>query len=117
MDGKKAVVEAGYNCTNKSGGINWNLAHVIASENLKKPTIYRYIDILLEKYGLSDDYVDKQLLGVINQWSDLSAKVRAIDILYKKRGSYAPEKHENDISDKLASALERMAKILPAAGE
>ncbi len=113
MNGVDAIIEAGYNVRNKRGGFNLPLAAKIASENLKKGNICRYIDTILAKYGLADDHADKQLAAVINQWDDLGAKVRALDILYKKKGAYAPEKFEHGVSSELQAALDRMASILP----
>lgn len=49
-----------------------------AKENLRKPQIYNYINSLLEQDGLNDAFVDKQLLFLINQHDDLSAKTNAI---------------------------------------
>lgn len=114
MDKAEAVVEAGYNVYYvKGGGINYNLARVIASENLKKTNVSAYITCLLDKYGLSDDNVDIQLAGVVNQWSDLPSKVRAIDIVYKKRGSYAPDKQEHIFDDKVQAMIVKISKLLP----
>lgn len=116
MNGVQAIIDAGYNVTGRTGQINYRLAAVMAKENLLKPNISAYVTVLLERYGLTDDHIDKQTLGVINQWGDLNAKVRAIDIMNKKRGSYAPEKHEHDISDKLEAALDRIRQVVPKSG-
>jgi phage terminase small subunit len=115
MNGIDALIAAGYAVENKKGGINYNLARTMARENLLKPSISAYVTKLLDKYGLNDDNLDKQLKGVVNQWGDLNAKVRAIDIAFKKRGSYAPEKVEHNVSEEVRKALDRLAKILPAA--
>ena len=113
MNGAKAIVEAGYSVTNKYGVINWKLAVVMARENLLKPSMAAYVTILLDRYGLTDDNLDKQAMGVANQWGDLSAKVRAIDVLYKKRGLYAPDKHTVTLDAEITAALDRFAATLP----
>lgn len=97
MNGPDAVIEAGYNVSNTRGVPDRRLAHSISAENLQKPALLAYINTILGRYGLLDDHVDKQLASVINQYADLSAKTRGIDIYYKKKGSYAPEKHEHGL--------------------
>lgn len=122
MNGVSAIIEAGYNVFvkdkdgNETTKINYKLASVMARENLLKPSINAYITTLLDRYGLSDDNADKQLLAVMNQNAELSAKTRAIDIYYKKKGAYAPEKHDVGISEELEKALDRIAQIVPKAG-
>lgn len=49
-----------------------------ASENLTKPNILKFINELLDSEGLNDVFVDKQLLFLITQNADLSAKVQSI---------------------------------------
>ncbi len=122
MNGVTAIIEAGYNVyiKDKNGDdtpkINYKLAAHMAHENLLKPNISAYITTLLDRYGLSDDNAEKQLLAVMNQNAELSAKTRAIDIYYKKKGAYAPDKHNIGISDELEKALDRIAQIVPKAG-
>lgn len=113
MNGVTAIIGAGYNVEGKGGGINYKLAAVMAKENLLKPNISAYITVLLERYGLTDDNLDKQTLGVVNQWGDLNAKIRAIDIFHKKRGSYAPDKVEHGFDADVTAALDRLSKVLP----
>ena len=95
-NGIDAVINAGYDVTFKSkrgnGGINRKLAYVIASENLVKPNIVAYCNLRLDEYGYNDSNVERQHNFLLNQNSDLGAKARAIDMMYKKRGEYAPEK-------------------------
>lgn len=90
----EAVLQAGYDCSNQSGGFNVNTARAIASENLQKPIIFSYINMLMESYGFTDDNVEKQHLFLINQFDDSSAKAKGIDMFYKLKGKYAPEKKE-----------------------
>lgn len=112
-----AIVAAGYAVTNEKGVLNRNLAYSMATENLTKPAIMAYINTLLSQYGLTDENVDKQLLFLVNQDVDFNSKKGAIDIYYKKKGSYAPEKKELDVSSKLNEALSRLAAVLPKSGE
>ncbi len=96
-NGIDAVIAAGYDVTFKNkksgdGGINRKLAYVIASENLVKPNVVAYVNLRLDEYGYNDSNVERQHNFLLNQNSDLGAKARAIDMMYKKRGEYAPEK-------------------------
>lgn len=90
----EAVIKARYDVKNKDGRPNRIVAKSIASENLTKPYICGYIKSLLNKNGLNDQSVGMQLNFLISQFSDLSVKARAIDIYYKMKGTYAPEKFE-----------------------
>ncbi|MEK7498139.1 MAG: terminase small subunit [Patescibacteria group bacterium] len=90
----EAVLRAGYSLSKKNGHPDRNLAKSIASENLTKPYISEYIKELLDKSGLNNENVAIQLKFLISQFSDLSVKLRAIDVYYKKTGAYAPEKQE-----------------------
>jgi len=92
---------------------NAKVAAALASEYLTKPNIIAYIDSKLEERGFCDENVKKQHLFTLNQFADLSAKNKAIDMFYKLKGEYAPEKlkveHEfDDISDKELAEMEKM---------
>lgn len=69
-------------------------AAVIANGYLKKECCFTYINQLLEEKGYTDENVEKQHLFLLNQFANLSMKQKAVDMFYKKKGSYAPEKHE-----------------------
>jgi len=112
-NGQDAIINSGYNVYNKNGAINYNLARVMASENLRKPNIVAYVNLKMDQYGYNDDNVFKQHLFLINQHSDLSAKSKGIDMFYKVKGSYAPEKKEHTFDEKIEKALDRIADILP----
>ena len=73
---------------------NFRVAATIAYENLRKPHIIAYIDLKLEEYGYNDDNVTKQHLFTLQQFADLAQKNKAIDMFYKLKGKYAPEKVE-----------------------
>ncbi len=73
---------------------NFMVAAAIAYENLRKPQIIAYIDSKLEEYGFNDENVKKQHLFTLQQFADLAQKNKAIDMFYKIKGKYAPEKVE-----------------------
>lgn len=85
-DGITAVFKAGYNVKSRK------VASAIASENLRKPDIYNYINMKFEEYGLNDDNVFKQHLFILNQNDNLRVKKDAIDMMYKLKDKYAGEK-------------------------
>lgn len=109
----EAVILAGYNVNKKNGHPDRILAKSIASENLTKPYIQRYIREKLQEIGFNDENVMRQHLGLINQWGDLPAKVRSIDMYYKKTGAYAATKLEHGTNPKIDAALDRLASMIP----
>jgi phage terminase small subunit len=69
-----------------SGNIkDYNTAKVNASKLLTNTNILAYMRKLLDLSGLNDDFVDKELLFVIMQNSDLGSKVKAISEYNKLR--------------------------------
>lgn len=90
--GVDAVYEAGYNPKNV------RVAYAIASENLSKPKMFNYINSKYEEYGFNDDDVLKEHLFLIKQDGDLASKAKGVDMYYKKKGIYAPEKHEHTVT-------------------
>ena len=90
--GVDAVYAAGYDPKNA------RVAAAIASENLTKPNIFNYINMKYEEYGFNDDDVLKEHLFLIKQDGDLSSKAKGVDMYYKKKGKYAPEKVEHTIT-------------------
>jgi phage terminase small subunit len=103
-NGVQAVFEAGYKVKNAK------VAAAIAYENLRKPHLMAYIDTLLEEYGFNDENVERQHRYVLNQYADLAAKNKAIDMYYKLRGSYAPEKKDVRVGVYSLSDLRRKMK-------
>jgi phage terminase small subunit len=108
-DSISAVESAGYKIGN-----NRKLASSIASENLTKPNICAYLNLKLKESGLDDEFVDKQLLFLVNQYSDLKVKLSAIDTYYKIKGRYAPKKldikeEKNIYKDMTDDELDRLA--------
>lgn len=98
-NGVQAVFEAGYECKNAI------VAAAIAHENLRKPHLIAYVNSKLEEFGFNDDEAYKQHLYLMNQHADLKSKAKAIDMYYKLKGSYAPEKKDlTTQGEKIASA-------------
>lgn len=63
-----------------------------ASELLSNPKVMAKISSLLEVGGFNDENVEKQHTFLINQYTDLGVKQRALSDFYKLKGKYAPEK-------------------------
>lgn len=107
-NGVKAIFEAGYKVHDPK------VAAVMAHEYLRKPNLMAYIDSLLAEYGFSDDNVEKQHLFVLNQFADLPAKNKAIEMFYKLRSKFPAEKHQHvvvNITDIIAQKLGRSRPI------
>ena len=104
----EAVIKAGYKVKNKT------VAKSIASENLTKPYIIKYLNSLLETDGLNDTVVSLQLFFIITQSADLSAKLRGIDIYFKLKGSYKAASDPNSYRQKeIDEFLDHIRTILP----
>jgi len=91
---------------------NARVAASMASRLLTSVNVIAYIDLKLEERGFCDENVKKQHLFTLNQFADLGAKNKAIDMFYKLKGEYAPEKlqveHEFDnVSDKELAEMEK----------
>lgn len=104
-DGVDAVFEAGYKV--KSARV----ASAIAYENLRKPHIIAYVNSKLEEAGFNDDGVYKQHLFLVNQHADLKSKAKGIDMFYKLKGSYAPDKSVNLNIDQQVMSDEDIKKL------
>lgn len=97
-DRVQALVDAGYNIYykdkkgNPTENINYSAAKTLAYQMLSREHIVAYIEQLLEEYGYTEDKVEKQHLFVINQFSDIPSKVRAIELFYKKIGKLVDTK-------------------------
>lgn len=115
-DGVDAVLEV-FDVTNPK------VAAAMAYEYLRKPHLIAYINSKLEEYGFNDDNVLKQHLFLLNQDADLKSKSKAIDMFYRLKGTYAPEKTANvtvsiDLEanpklKELADKLNKWKKIFP----
>ncbi len=103
-NGTEAAIHAGYNVENSRGEINRNLAASIARENLTKQHIFAYVTLLLTRYGFDSESVEKQHLFLINQFGDLSAKAKGIDMFYKVKGKYPKDQLEISLISKYKNA-------------
>jgi len=104
--GAAAVRAAGYAVKNSK------VAKAIAFENLTKPYLLRYIKFLLEGMGLTNESVDLELLWIIQQNANLSAKVQGIREYNRMRGR-ATEKMQYSVDERLEAALDKIAAALP----
>ena len=75
-----------------------DVAHQIGKENFGKPRIFNYINKILSDEGYTDDVVQLEHFKNIKQDRSLSAKNAALDMYYKKRGSYAPEERKDTVT-------------------
>ena len=86
---------------------NYNTAKVNASKLLTNTNIASYITDQLDAAGLNNNFVDKQLLFVIAQHSDLHAKMKAIEQYNKLRQRITERletKNDNKITVEYVSA-------------
>lgn len=69
-----------------------NTAHSIASENLRKPTIKRAIELALERVGLTDDYVSELLreatISGLGKKASNSDALRGLEMMLKLKGAF-----------------------------
>lgn len=72
-------------------------ASEIGRRCLGKVGIKAYIDKVLSDEGYTDDVVRTEHFKNIKQDENLTAKNQAIDMYYKKKDEYAPEKHEHTV--------------------
>lgn len=98
-NGVDAVIAAGYDVRKKDengepidGVYNRKLAAVISAQNLVKTNICSYIKLLYDRYGFTDEAVEREHLFLINQHSDLKTKRSAIDMFYALNGRYPAKK-------------------------
>lgn len=94
-----AIISAGYDVRKKddkgnpiNNVYNRKLASVLASQNLGKLNICAYMRTLYERYGFSDEAVEREHLFLINQNEDLKTKARAIDMFYDLKAKYPAKK-------------------------
>lgn len=108
-NGAKAVIEAGYNVKGDK-----NLASVIASENLRKPNIQKYIKELFRAQGFDEVLVEKEHAYLIEQRDDLSVKAKAIELYYKITGRMGNDAGTNmQLNVELQVALDKIRNLIP----
>jgi hypothetical protein len=92
-------------------------AHSIASENLRKPAIQDAVGEFLDAEGLSDE----KLLAIHTHYLRLCGSadprlkalgLKALDMAYKLKGAYAPERHRIEAGPHLsAEDIERLTSV------
>jgi len=92
--GADAAIKAGYGVM--KGGIDRRIAASLASQNLTKLNIINYIAWRLKECGLTDELVEKHHIIALTQLNDLGAKNKAIDMFYRLRSKYPPQKLKVD---------------------
>jgi len=74
---------------------NWyKTACAASSQLLSNVKVINRIRELLEDGGFNEENIEKQHLFLVNQFTDLGTKMRAISDFYKLKGRYAPEQVE-----------------------
>ena len=73
---------------------NRNIARVIASQNLDKPTIRTALDAELAGRGLDEIAISEVIADVLNNGTP-SEKLRAVELLVRLRGDEPPRKKVN----------------------
>lgn len=96
----------------KKKTLEWKAA-TIGKENRRNIKIIKYIDYVLDKYEFTDEKVKMEHFKIINQDMDYGDKAKGIDMYYKVKGKYAPEKIKNEYSEKVEEALDKISKMLP----
>jgi hypothetical protein len=94
-------------------------AHAIATENLGKPTVQAAVGELLDKGGLSDGKLAEiharyLALHDSDDPQEKALALRALDMAYRLKGAYAPERHrlESGPLGLPAEAINRLADVL-----
>ena len=103
MNGVKTAKEV-YNPT------TYGSAHAIASENIQKPAVKKRIDELLNEI-LPEDKALSILNRNITQEKNIPASNQALDMAFKIKGAYAPEK-KLTVSLTVNQVLEREKLLL-----
>ena len=94
---------------------NWyKTACSAASQLLSNIKVINRIRVLLEEGGFNDENIGKQHLFLINQFTDLGTKMRAISDFYKLKGKYAPVK--TDITSD-GEKIQAINMIIPDYGD
>jgi hypothetical protein len=100
-----------------------NTARSIGTENLRKPAIQDAVADLLDAGGLSDE----KLLTIHVYYLGLYASenprlkllgLKALDMAYKLKGAYAPERHRIEAETRIpAEAFEQLTRVLREVSE
>ncbi len=91
----KEYIKNGFNGTQAAlktyDTMDYNTAHSIAAENIQKPAIKQRIDEVLNE-GIEDTEIRDTHKRNLLQDTNIPASNQALDMLYKIKGAYAPEK-------------------------
>lgn len=94
-------------------------ATAIGHENLQKPYIRNALLKAMEEKGISEVMLVKEHKKIVTQDKNLPAKNTALDMMYRLRGDYAPEKHASiNLTIKTeAEANQRLQELITQAHE
>ena len=75
-----------------------NSAHAVAVETLRNPTVQRAVGALLDAEGISDRKLTEIHARYLALYASDDAQekalgLKALDMVYKLKGAYAPERH------------------------
>ncbi len=117
----KAYIKHGLNGTKAAMEVyepsNERSASAIASENLTKPVMVTAIQEEMDTQGITDELLLKEHKKVITQDTNLPSKNVAIDMAYKLKGAYAPDrsiKLNVDVPSDIAEAIKALQDELLA---
>jgi len=88
-------------------------ACIIASQNLRKLKVIEYLTLQFKKFDIGDEEAMAHLSFLIKQFGELPMKAKGLDMFFKIRGKYAPEKTEHSVNEGLEKALDRLSALLP----
>ena len=108
MPKRTAAIQAGYAESS---------AHTIAYETLKNPEVLKSLNDIMQEHGITDNYIAQKLIELteaetkgVPHWP---ARARALDMLLKVKGLYAPEQLEPQREITIEQAKARIAMLLP----
>ncbi len=93
-------------------------AHAIATENLQKPAIQEAVTELLDEGGLSNEKLAELHAHYLALYrsddpQEKALGLRALDMAYKLKGAYAPERHRIETQPMISTEqLELAAQVL-----
>ena len=100
-----------------AAGYSEQSAHAIANETLKNPEVLRSLNEIMQEHGITDTYIAQKLIELaqaetkgVPHWP---ARARALDMLLKVKGLYAPEQLEPQREITIEQAKARIAMLLP----
>jgi len=97
-NGTQAVIDAGYDVQNRQ------VAKVISSENMAKPTVQREIEAIMEQQGMTQDKAVAMHNELMHS-DDPRVKLGAVKLFYEVKGLFAPKKTQ---AMKVTASLEEI---------